>query len=251
MIERFDEEFGVQVKSPPICYNEELDKWVSVLYIGNTVYEMTLDGGSDTAVGRVFEVLVRPEGTNQVLVVGIDRRNTSLATEFTTEWVAAQAGINRDHELYASSIGLTTPIIRYDNSNIVIRSSRVRRVDLKNIVEVRNMLRDEGHDPDLHYIIAVVDLDPSNPDGGLAGFYIAWFMPARSGFVNVSTREWESIARALYHHEFGHAHGWQHHWPKDPDADDNLITCPALYGWTDTDSDGVIEILDPTPYGMP
>jgi hypothetical protein len=30
-----------------------------------------------------------------------------------------------------------------------------------------------------------------------------------------------------------------------------LMTDPVLYGWTDTDGDGIPEIIDPTPYGQP
>ena len=49
-----------------------------------------------------------------------------------------------------------------------------------------------------------------------------------------------------------------HNWPCSGDQPDDtaVVWCsdeywPALLlGWTDTDHDGVVEILDTTPYGM-
>ena len=62
----------------------------------------------------------------------------------------------------------------------------------------------------------------------------------------------------LLSHELAHALGWQHVWPlglgsggATRDWNSENPTWPTLlFGWTDTDGDGVPEILDPTPYGL-
>jgi hypothetical protein len=57
-------------------------------------------------------------------------------------------------------------------------------------------------------------------------------------------------------HLFGYP--GSHDWPcSDGTTVDQADCCDAgnlptlMLGWTDTDGDGTVEILDPTPYGMP
>jgi hypothetical protein len=59
-----------------------------------------------------------------------------------------------------------------------------------------------------------------------------------------------------FNHELGHLFGMMDSWPFTPSSvttpdgqiHDDWITY-VLFGWTDTDGDGIPEILDPTPYG--
>jgi hypothetical protein len=57
-------------------------------------------------------------------------------------------------------------------------------------------------------------------------------------------------------HEMSHLFGMMDSWPFQPEGLTRPDGSPgddwipyAMFGWTDTDGDGIIEILDPTPYG--
>jgi hypothetical protein len=64
------------------------------------------------------------------------------------------------------------------------------------------------------------------------------------------------LGRALFQHELLHLMGWEYHWASgDAEGRSEVywgeMPLPALlFGWRDTDGDGVIEIQDPTPYGI-
>jgi len=98
-----------------------------------------------------------------------------------------------------------------------------------------------------------LDLDAANPAGGFASYggdfaYLGYYFLRSDKKVNLELTQLNGLARALYHHEVGHIWGWEHDWTGCAQSPP-FITAPALFGWTDTDYDGVPEILDSTPYG--
>jgi hypothetical protein len=242
---------GLDVRNIPVGYNEGRDLYVSAVYAGTTICEMMYSPGDSTSTRMRHDNIIRPEGRIRVLAVGIDRHNTSLATEFSTEWAEAQESINRDHSQYASAAGLADPILQFESTNVVVRESELHGSDPRDMSVLRGLLAEAGHDPSRYDAVLVLDLDPANPEGGRVlntrAVVVGWFFAERRGPVDISADEWLSLARAGYHHEIGHLHGWRHHWPGGPSH--NLITLPQLYGWTDLDGDGVIEIRDADPYG--
>lgn len=235
----------------PVVYNDEREEYISVTYDGSDACEMRFVPGDPTSTRTKYANILRPEGNIRVLVAGIDRSNTSLAADFSSEWAAAQASINQDHQQYASSAGLSGPILQFQNTNIVIDEADLNGTNTRNGAAMRTLLTSLGRDPLTFDALIVIDLDPANQQGGLVldrrAVALGWFFAAQTGFVDVTASQWQSLARAAYHHEVGHLHGWQHHWPSG--ISHNLITRPELYGWTDLDGDGVVEILDPDPYG--
>ena len=117
-----------------------------------------------------------------------------------------------------------------------------------------------GHDPTQFDLLAEVDLDAeeSTLRGGIA--YLNWCHPSHPQGVNMGfgvdgRGSLELAGFSLYEHELMHLMGWMHWWP---DSDGSSLAqfsagrhLPALlYGWTDTDGDGTIEIYDSTPYGL-
>jgi hypothetical protein len=127
-----------------------------------------------------------------------------------------------------------------------------------------------GKDAADYDLIMEIDLDPEvsfaarnypgvlDTGGGLAmqGCDAPFF-----GAINIySVVDDEStIEGALvmdFNHELSHFFGMVDNWPFSPSGIpgpsgqpvDDWIAYPMM-GWTDVDGDGVIEILDPTPYG--
>jgi hypothetical protein len=59
-----------------------------------------------------------------------------------------------------------------------------------------------------------------------------------------------------FNHELSHVFGLVDDWPIPPDMIPGPFGQPIndwvpypMFGWTDADGDGIIEMLDPTPYG--
>jgi hypothetical protein len=64
------------------------------------------------------------------------------------------------------------------------------------------------------------------------------------------------LPEIIYGHELSHMFGWNHEWPLGFGDSESMFRLGTnaypylMFGWTDTDGDGVVEILDETPYGM-
>jgi hypothetical protein len=246
----FQQHWDLYIQAPPVRYAAGYNNWISVVYIGDTAYEMRWLGGSHECEGSRHAGIVRPEGTIRCLVIGIDRNYTSVAEEFNTEWAAAQDYINQQHQAFATAQGLPGPILQFENTNVVVTEAQVGNADPRDIAAFRAQLLALGHDPDKYDETIIIDLDPHNQNGGQnfgKWSVINWFDLEQAGDVNITPAQWQSFARATYHHELGHSHGWQHHWGDDPGTP--FITWPEFFGWTDLDGDGVIEIRDANPYG--
>lgn len=269
MVQRFDEEWGIDIDIPPIKYHSrpcpgaapgdpDCSYVTSIIYQGNTAYEMRLVSGASSAEGFRYDNAIRPEGTIDVLAIGIARNHTSLETDFMTEWSDAQDRINQQHADYATALGLAGPIMTFNNTNVVINHSALGGLDVTHINDAKQWVIDQGHDISHYDVVMILDLDPKNQAGGGtvrgSGYlYMRWFpLPNNSNNVDITPTDWDGFARASYHHEIGHLHAWGHHWPNEwagPGSD--FITCPTNFGWTDVDGDGVVEILDSNPYTAP
>jgi hypothetical protein len=132
-----------------------------------------------------------------------------------------------------------------------------------------------GADPSNYDLVIQIDLDKNNTAGiknfsgildqgggvalqGCGGF-------EKTGEVNIwsvvtSTQDSQTEVHGSlsmdFNHELSHLFGMLDNWPFKPSA----ITSPdgamhddwipyTTFGWTDTDGDGIPEIIDPTPYG--
>ena len=189
----------------------------------------------------------------------VDHGNTNIADLVDTLLVDVQDAINADHRQHAAEIGLAESIVGFDYTNLLVSADEFADplLDPRRPAKVHELVISKGFFLEDFDLIVVMDLDPANQRGGFAFFggtfaYIGYFFLQDLGFVTLTEDRLDSFARALYHHEVGHVWGWEHDWDSNSTTyDGRLIVNPRLFGWTDTDGDGVPEILDPTPYGAP
>lgn len=227
-----------------------------------TIYLMhtTPDGrevttSDDGVAPQTRTVRTPPVGTYKVLTVVLTYPETVTSAELPA-LEAAQATVNQQHRDFAQSRGYAAPLVQFAFTNVLIPGVQV--ADPRSLDAVAPVLADEGVVAGAYDIIAVINVDPAQPEGGFAssGVEVARPFVYMGNFGQWDTRltpaQLLSVANASYHHEIGHHWGWFHGWSPvcgSSSAYTPFITEPLLYGWEDTDGDGIPEIVDPTPYG--
>jgi hypothetical protein len=283
-IRLYQETWRLNVPSPafaryirPVAANINESRWVSVAYVGNYLYEIGLfdDGRVETSMSPLESIYgeslrCRPAGHYRMLVVVVDFGNTIVTREAALDAVqAAGERANQWHADYAAAHGLSEPIITLDVTGAYIEPPAPAPGEFLTAEQIESRTGLDVMDFDL---VAQVDLDNdetlSQNTGGLGW---ALFGCQHSGpedvnlYLTVSNRSitsgftlTDALAGSLLDHEFSHDLGWMHWWPTGDGSamaqnEWNLgHSCfpELLFGWVDVDGDGVIEIQDPTPYGM-
>ena len=250
--------FRVAIPRPAFIESQSsFPYWTSTAYVGDRLYRIyLLEDGTvfprSTLRGLTYFDFL-PQGTFRVVTLGVDHGNVGLEEAFDTLWVETQTAINLHHSTFAQSEGLDQPLVSFDNlANLLVAPSEIG--DPRSLGQVVALLAARGFPRQDYDLVIVLDLDADRLSGGFAspgGFvYMGWFFGSEAREITPSRAE--ILGFATYHHEVGHHWGWEHEWtggervPGSP-----FITAPSLFGWTDTDGDGVPEILDPTPYGRP
>jgi hypothetical protein len=256
----YNEDLGVEVGT----VREGLGHWTTTAYMPTGVsgqrhlYVMHLNLCGTvlqaTYLGNTKDdklVTPIPAGTFSVLTVVLTYPETTDAN--TIAYLTnAQNTINLEHAAFASDRGYSSPLVQFSFTNETVRGSTLSITRTTPEATVVDTLRRRRIDVDGYDFLVVVNPDPDVTEGGgsypgsAAPYYIymgnfnAWTAP-------LTQADLTAIARASYHHEIGHYWGWQHDWSCMNDGP--FITNPELFGWTDTDGDGVPEIIDSTPYG--
>lgn len=264
-------QFGISVPQPAIftersptpCPTQDFLTTVAYLPTGYPnvrqifVMHLTRDGlvpvtdGEGLSVSS-FLVHVIPAGTIRVLTVILTYPQTLTDADLPA-FRRQQDSVNHQHAAFAHSRGFSEPIVQFEFTNVTLAGAGV--ANPRTLPGIRAALALAGTSTSGYDVVAAINIDPDTSEGGFSvagqpafvymGNYSHWSSrPSEAGFYG--------IARATYHHEVGHHWGWAHQWtpwcggtpPFDP-----FITAPVLFGWEDTDGDGVPEILDPTPYG--
>jgi len=244
-----NERFGLDVKEVPLGYSRYFGDYVAPVYYNNKLFALYLDENGDIKP-RITEPL-KPHGLQRVLCVMILRAELEeYRDEVEQLWLQMQDSINRIHASYALTKGHEEPIVQFENSNLIVSTTEIsRNPDSFEIVsEVGDYLSNQGIDRNTHDILVVMDLDPDNPAGGWGDWasrtaHLGWIYDDSR---DLSEKNFFGMAYAVYHHEIGHIWGWEHNWGDDPE--EVFITNPELFGWTDYDNDGTIEIIDPKPF---
>jgi hypothetical protein len=261
VVAAYKQYFGLDVPFPPIVENrsDAMGRyWTSVVYKEPLRYRLYVqdDGTVLPFVGPAKE----PKGTFRVAVVAIDHGNTNIASLLDNLWVDVQQEINHNYAGYAYSVGYDQPFVQFANTNFLASSSEI--TNPRSSSDLISFVHGKGYSVGDFDIYVSLDLNAQNPAGGFAyyggNFVYMGYYYAPTDFADLSQLSanrksvlfW--IGKAIYDHECGHIFGWEHEWTitKGQSKPGAAITDPCLYGWTDTDGDGIPEILSPTAYGM-
>jgi hypothetical protein len=245
----YKEKFNIQVSHVPSVYNAFPDHYVSTVYKSKNLYRLYIN--RDKEVGTQVISPVFPGGNQQVLcIIRLSAYLEARIDSVKLQWEKAQANVNTLHADYANSIGLDEAIVTFGNFNLY---TNVGEFQVKDYIPLKNQMKifaqDRGIDTDFQ-IFLFMDLDTENPSGGWADYKsgvakVGWIYDES---LSLKDANFTGLAYAAYQHEIGHIWGWEHDW-SDPYLSESFIADPALFGWTDLDGDGVVEILDTTPYG--
>lgn len=271
--EMFLQQFGESVPQPAFVNDSRVGSCTGASYLTAVAYlplgsgslmhvmHLTHNGMAPEPNSRgiwhyAIPVGVRPAGVFRVLTIVMTYPETVTDTDLPTI-SQTQAAINQQHAAFAQSNGYATPIVRFEFTNVTVPGTR--GAPPKSLPHAQALLQAQGISTSGYHFVAVINIDPTLLEGGFAsinsldpplfiymGNYGAWSSrPTDTNFSN--------IASATYHHEVAHHWGWQHEWTPVCGVASNpwhpFITAPVLFGWLDTDADGVPEILDATPYG--
>ena len=273
----YQEQFGLTLTAPafarytkPDEYAYEESRWVSAAYIGEKMYEVSIfDNGF--AGGMAYDLstgdngFCRPAGNYSMLAIFVDYGNTGLdpaaGAAPLEEW---RQHANQVWAEYAASIGLTEPILQITRLETAIVSAPPVPGQALTVDQVRALT---GMNPDEFDWLVEIDLDANNTFagqyGGVGISLNGGCLPGGAQRVNIAFSALDEkglltdAPGSVFAHELEHGMGWQHWWPNGLADNAGLLTrldfwMPALlFGWTDTDGDGLIEILDTaTPYGL-
>ncbi len=290
IIALYQEAFGIHLTSPALARRSRpgvfSDPWVSVAYIGDRLYQINLypDGHSEaylTPIGHEIQTdrkvtgkpVCWPAGTYSMLVVFLDWGNLDVTREEALGALEqATAAVNAAYDASATQAGLSQSIFALRTTGVVVSPVPDIPGHLLTRAQVQSLT---GLDLALFDFVSQVDLDRENtarrafarPNWDTFGFASGTCGPAQENVhIWVCLDEKSQLygpdgrlESTLLSHEVFHLLGYpgSHDWPcTDGSVVDESDCCgstnvPALlFGWTDTDGDGLVEILDPTPYGL-
>lgn len=259
--------------------NPTRSRWIGAAYYKGMRYYVSIfdDGHVEWSNGPYADpthrsttgsyTYCRPAGTVRVLVVFVDYGNTGTVKEDALAKVPGTVSwLNGLYAAFATSQGLAAPLLRVEADATYIGSPPAPG-ELLTAAQIRSLT---GKDTAAYSFVMQIDLDskgsfaaknfPGTEDAG-GGFALeACGTAGKFGPINI----WSSVAAGAtvqgglsmdFDHELSHMFGMMDDWPFTPG-----IAGPAgttvddwipytMFGWTDTDGDGVPEIIDPTPYG--
>lgn len=275
-IELYRQNFGLNLTAPAFARNIKVfsdsatpSVWVSTAYIEGKLYEiMILDDGTVNTSTRPVgtsapDSVCRPAGYINMLAVIVDYGNTGMTpSQIEADLYRAQQAANERWAKYSSSLSLSQPILHL-GLTVAIAGTPITPGQF---LSPGQILSGTGQDAAQFDIVAQVDMDADNTTmgqyGGL-GISLGGCNPSGATSVNLGITARDSqmlaigdIGGSLIEHELTHSMGWLHHWPNGFGSGEDWLRNRdgwepyLLFGWTDTDGDGVIEIYDQTPYGL-
>ncbi|MBI5353419.1 MAG: Ig-like domain-containing protein [Chloroflexi bacterium] len=219
--------------------------------------------------------MCRPSGVIKLLVVFVDYQNLVVTQQEALDSLTqAVDQINGRYLEASQAVGLSSPIMELQATGAYL-SSPPATLDLLLTPEL--IRKSTGIDPSQYDILVQVDLDANDTSGlikrtGSYGFDGGGCIPSPNEvhmWIAISQKDQLSISASeprlvnTLGHEILHTMGYPigltglHEWVcgdgtqadgTDQCDQNNLPT--LMMGWTDTDGDGVVEILDTTPYGL-
>jgi hypothetical protein len=288
MMEIIQEVYNVKIPDPSIQRFDfpnlpNRSRWIAAVYykgeryyielFDDTHYELSPEGyayGIQSGKQNMFTIC-RPAGDYKILVVFVDYGNLQIDKAEALAQVPVYANwTNELYDNFARSQGFqTSPLhIKADAAWI---SPPPAPGELLTSHEIMSAT---GIDPSNYNFTIEIDLDRANTVGtsqwkGIleqgGGIALQGCGAMTDGDVNIfsgvqateqTQAEVHGVLSMDFNHELGHLFGMMDSWPFSP----GTITSPdgkihddwipyVMFGWTDTDGDGIPEIIDPTPYG--
>jgi hypothetical protein len=277
------QQFSVSIPKPSVerfdfPTNPTRSRWIgSAYYQGtryyidlydDTHYEWSTGQYSDTAhKGGDKWLLCRPSGTARVLTIFVDYGNIGANRDTVLAQVPVVVDmVNGLYTQFTLSQGFSAALMTVQAEAAYV-SPPPAPGEFLTADQVRTLT---GKDPAAYDFLMQIDLDANatlagryftdliGPGGGVA--LQACDSGGKYGIFNI----WSSITDASnvqgglimdFDHELSHLFGMMDSWAYRRDAfAPNGITLDdwipyVMFGWTDTDGDGIPEIIDPTPYG--
>lgn len=274
----YNDWFDLNVPHPPFIYystyyrsSAEHNAWISTVYLEDRLYEIWLyDAGVPGGRGSLRlqtasqDGFCRPEGHYDLLVVVVEYSASRVDVNQVMEILSSEVEIaNQRWAADAKRAGLSEPIMSID-ATVIGPIPPPREGELLTPEDVQQIT---GVNPHGYDLLFEVDLDPYKRSmskyhahaGGMS--FGNRCKPGGQEGVNAfmavaDSADLDFVGEGLYQHELHHLMGWSHSWPSGTELDsvidiEKSLPLPSLlYGWRDIDGDGVVEILDPDPYGM-
>jgi hypothetical protein len=278
------QDFGVSIPKPSVYRHDaprdpRFSRWIGSAYYKGTRYYIDLYDDtryawsnseySDPAhlLNTTSFVLCRPSGTFRVLTVFVDYGNTGIdRTAALADVPVVVNWLNGLYTQFAQTQGQSTPFM-----TVVADAAYISPPPSPGEFLTSNqVLSLTGKDPTAYDFLMQIDLDANGTlvnrvfsnviesGGGVA--LQGCGQPGKFGNVNI----WSSISVSTdlegelvmdFNHELSHLFGMLDNWPAIlgvPGPNGSIIDdwIPyVVFGWTDSDGDGIPEIIDPTPYG--
>jgi len=280
--ELIQQQFGVSIPKPSVYrfdapQQPNISRWIGSAYYHGVRYYIDLyddthfawstSDYSDPAhlVSGGKWVLCRPNGTFRVLTVFVDYGNTGAnRDEVLAKVPAVVSWLNGLYTTSALNQGLSTSLMRVEADAAYV-SPPPAPGEFLTADQIRSLT---GKDPSAYDFLMQIDLDAN---GTLANRYFSDYLEPgggvalqgcgaenKFGIVNI----WSSVADSSvvgglvmdFNHELSHLFGMVDNWPYVSAAGpDGMIIDDwipyVMFGWTDSDGDGIPEIIDSTPYG--
>lgn len=128
-------EFGERIERPAIYNNPEAVNCRGEGHLTTTAYlrtsattstqlalYMTRDGSRVTS--RTRSTVLTPTGTFRVLVVVVNYPET-VGPDALAMWESAQKAINQHHADFATSRGYASPLVAFDNTNLIVNPEQI------------------------------------------------------------------------------------------------------------------------------
>ena len=234
---------------------------ISAAWIGDTLYEIRYYY-NDTYSTKSARWYLKPCGNISVLFVAIDCCNVANVYSSYESLMDYVGSINDVWRKYSESLGLSKPILSYDVTSTIFTTDYTNNYlekmswnDRFDLVENKTGFKPRDYDVT---VFAVYDANPREAPGGATAY-------PNSRIIWDPIREASKSFYTIFYHEMSHLYGWAHDWSYSQTrpiestdfrtilgewASISMNSPPAFFGWEDVDGDGVVEILDETPYGV-
>jgi hypothetical protein len=261
------------------------DYWIAIAYLDKFPFRLFITEDGSFLRGYKSKhypnlndpdriVYVEPKGIKNVLNVFLDYGNSDIMQVFDKYWCHSQDTINNEYMEYFKSWGIKDTVLYFKNTNICINAELVgdEAYVYQNLYP---FLKSKGFNVDSYDVIIIMNMNPGSdiccawqvstlPGEGPFNIVCHDFRHQTVNYANYTQADFNIYAFALYFEEMQHCFGYEHSMPlryfynnMTPDIEvahlqgkPNLFVLPGVFGWDDTDGNGIIEILEPNPFGF-